>query len=319
MSVRVHARARTLPNLATPRVVKLCSWMSWQTFRCGTNCTAFPADCISERLYRETADALEATGLLAAGYNTVHLDDCIVAKARDPVTNELVADPQRFPSGFNALGASVPGKGAKFGFYTAMSTTTCGSYPASAGFEELDANTFAGWGVECVARLSALRALRGGGFLRRYATAAVAARGRGAASATLPQLPSRCPLHRNVSGALPAFPLAAPLLLTSLFARFLLSASSPALTYAATSRSTGAATRPTTRWATASSAMRCRRAAATLCILARGRRTLATTSRRSPLQPLSQRAATCGATSLTWALWVAQFLRLNVSDPPARP
>jgi hypothetical protein len=130
--------------------------MSWQTFRCGTNCTAFPADCISERLYRETADALEATGLLAAGYNTVHLDDCIVAKARDPVTNELVADPQRFPSGFNALGAYFHGKGAKFGFYTAMSTTTCGGYPASAGFEELDANTFAGWGVECVARLSRL-------------------------------------------------------------------------------------------------------------------------------------------------------------------
>ena len=147
--------------------------MSWQTFRCGTNCTAFPADCISERLYRETADALEATGLLAAGYNTVHLDDCIVAKARDPVTNELVADPQRFPSGFNALGAYFHGKGAKFGFYTAMSTTTCGGYPASAGFEELDANTFAGWGVECVARAAAVAAGASGGSRWRQRSGAV--------------------------------------------------------------------------------------------------------------------------------------------------
>lgn len=124
--------------------------MSWQQFRCGTNCTAFPADCISERLYRETADALKATGLLAAGYDTVHLDDCIVAKARDSVTNELVADPERFPSGFKALGDYIHSLGAKFGFYTAMSSTTCGGYPASAHFEELDAKTFASWGVDYV-------------------------------------------------------------------------------------------------------------------------------------------------------------------------
>ena len=122
-------------------------FMSWQQFRCGTNCTAFPADCISERLYKETADALVASGLRDAGYDTVHLDDCIVAKARDSVTNELVADPERFPSGFKALGDYLHGLRLKFGFYTAMSSTTCGGYPGSATFETLDANTFAG--CEC--------------------------------------------------------------------------------------------------------------------------------------------------------------------------
>ena len=123
-------------------------WMSWQQFRCGTNCSAYPADCISERLYKETADALKSTGLLAAGYNTVHLDDCIVAKQRDPSTNELVADPDRFPSGFKALGDYLHQEGVEFGFYTAMSTSTCGGYPGSAEFITLDAQTFARWGVD---------------------------------------------------------------------------------------------------------------------------------------------------------------------------
>ena len=122
--------------------------MSWQQFRCGTNCTAFPDDCISEHLYKSTMDALISTGLLAAGYDTVHLDDCIVARARDPATNKLVADPDRFPSGFKALGDYLHAAGGKFGFYTAMSTSTCGGYPASANFIELDAQTFASWGVD---------------------------------------------------------------------------------------------------------------------------------------------------------------------------
>ena len=145
---RVYSSAHACLTPSRRTRTSLSRWMSWQQFRCGTNCTAFPADCISERLYREQADALKATGLLAAGYDTVHLDDCIVAKARDNVTSELVADPDRFPSGFKALGDYIHSLGAKFGFYTAMSSTTCGGYPASAHYEELDANTFAGWGVD---------------------------------------------------------------------------------------------------------------------------------------------------------------------------
>ena len=30
-------------------------WMSWERFRCEINCTAFPDDCISEKLYLEQA------------------------------------------------------------------------------------------------------------------------------------------------------------------------------------------------------------------------------------------------------------------------
>jgi len=36
----------------------------------------------------------------------------------------------------------------QFAIYTAESPTTCAGYPASAGHEEIDAKTFAEWGVD---------------------------------------------------------------------------------------------------------------------------------------------------------------------------
>lgn len=124
-------------------------WMSWQSYRCETDCATFPDICISERLYRAQADALVASGLAAAGFATVHLDDCIVDIAgRDPITHALRADPIRFPSGFKALGDYLHARNLSFGFYTAVSTTTCGGYPGSRGFEAVDAASFAEWGVD---------------------------------------------------------------------------------------------------------------------------------------------------------------------------
>ena len=124
-------------------------WMSWQAFRCDVDCADYPSECISETLYRGQADALVASGLAAAGYNTIHLDDCILDKAgRDNVTHELRADPVRFPSGFKALADYLHAKNLAFGFYTAESSTTCGGWPGSAGYEALDAQTFASWGVD---------------------------------------------------------------------------------------------------------------------------------------------------------------------------
>ncbi len=95
-----------------------------------------------------SADALVSTGLAAAGYNEVHLDDCIISSQRDPTTNKLVADPDRFPSGFKALGDYIHARNLTFGFYTAISSSTCSGLPGSRGYEELDAQTFASWGVD---------------------------------------------------------------------------------------------------------------------------------------------------------------------------
>lgn len=78
------------------------------------------------------------------------MDDCWERKQppRDPSTGRLVADPTRFPNGMQALGDYYHAKNLSFAAYTAESSTTCGGYPASKDHEELDAKTFAEWGVD---------------------------------------------------------------------------------------------------------------------------------------------------------------------------
>ena len=39
-------------------------------------------------------------------------------------------------------------QGLKFGIYEDFGTKTCGGYPGSEGYEEVDAKTFAAWGVD---------------------------------------------------------------------------------------------------------------------------------------------------------------------------
>ena len=83
-----------------------------------------------------------------------HKDDCWERREpkRDPQTNELVPEPTRFPHGMKDLGDYIHAANATFGLYTAESATTCGGYPASANHEDLDAKTFAKWGVDYMVR-----------------------------------------------------------------------------------------------------------------------------------------------------------------------
>ena len=125
-------------------------WMSWERFRCETDCAHYPDTCINEVLYRTTADAMAAGGdssYLAAGYKTVSIDDCWEGK-RDPNTHELRPNAQRFPSGMLALSQHMRSQGVSFGIYSDEGTGTCASYPGSEGYETVDAATFASWGVE---------------------------------------------------------------------------------------------------------------------------------------------------------------------------
>jgi len=124
-------------------------WMSWERFRCQTDCKNHPTECINEKLYMEIADHLAADGFLDAGYKSVSIDDCWENKspARDS-QGKLAPDPSRFPSGFKALGDYMHAKGVSFGIYSDEGTKTCGGYPGSKGYEEIDAKTFAEWGVD---------------------------------------------------------------------------------------------------------------------------------------------------------------------------
>eukprot|EP00049_Salpingoeca_infusionum_P009158 m.151714 g.151714 ORF g.151714 m.151714 type:complete len:499 (+) comp14257_c0_seq1:116-1612(+) len=125
-------------------------WMSWELFRCDIDCDVEPTHCVNAALYESMADALVSGQFLKAGYDTIHIDDCWAALngSRDPVTNELIANSTRFPEGMYAVGSYLHSKGIKFGLYTAESPHTCKGYPGSAGYEQLDANTFADWGVD---------------------------------------------------------------------------------------------------------------------------------------------------------------------------
>lgn len=112
-------------------------WNSWNTF--GPN--------INEALIKETADAMVETGLRDAGYEYLVIDDCWSLRQRNE-KGELVADPEKFPSGMKAVADYVHSKGLKFGMYSCNGTLTCARYPASFDHEFVDAKTFASWGVD---------------------------------------------------------------------------------------------------------------------------------------------------------------------------
>lgn len=122
-------------------------WLSWQRYRCNTNCKNDPNNCISEKLYMTMADKLVSEGYRDVGYQYVNIDDCWMAMERDS-NGSLVADPDRFPSGIKALADYVHSKGLKLGIYEDFGTKTCGGYPGSKFYLQKDAETFASWGVD---------------------------------------------------------------------------------------------------------------------------------------------------------------------------
>lgn len=97
----------------------------------------------------QAANAMVDLGFKNAGYEYVVLDDCWAVKdGRDPVTNRIMPDLNKFPDGMKGLADKVHALGFKYGMYSSAGTQTCASYPASLGNELLDAETFAEWGVD---------------------------------------------------------------------------------------------------------------------------------------------------------------------------
>lgn len=82
--------------------------------------------------------------------DTLVVDDCWSVKThRDPITNRMIPDPARFPDGIASLAAQIHDLGLKVGIYSSAGETTCAGYPASLGYEDIDAETFAEWGIDC--------------------------------------------------------------------------------------------------------------------------------------------------------------------------
>jgi len=101
---------------------------------------------VSEKIICEIADSMAANGMRDAGYQYIIIDDFWVG-GRDS-KNRLFPDSVRFPNGMKAVADYVHSKGLKLGIYSDAAELTCGGVTASYGFEELDARTFAEWGID---------------------------------------------------------------------------------------------------------------------------------------------------------------------------
>ncbi|KAL4450177.1 hypothetical protein ABPG77_010846 [Micractinium sp. CCAP 211/92] len=114
-----------------------CSLALWNAFRAN----------IDEQLIRDTAERLVELGLADAGYTYLNIDDGWSEKRRDGA-GRLAAHRRRFPSGMAALAAHIHSRGLRFGIYGDAGRRTCAGYPGSRGYEEVDAQTWASWGVD---------------------------------------------------------------------------------------------------------------------------------------------------------------------------
>jgi len=109
-------------------------WNSWNHFACK----------VSDKVIRESADAIVANGMKDAGYVYVNIDDCWQGK-RD--ASGAIQPNEKFPD-MKGLADYVHSKGLKFGVYSSPGPKTCAGYEGSFRHEAQDAKTYAEWGVD---------------------------------------------------------------------------------------------------------------------------------------------------------------------------
>lgn len=109
-------------------------WNDWYQYGCK----------VSDAIVRANADALVRTGMKAAGYTYVNIDDCWQG-IRD--AKGVIHPNSGFPD-MKALADYIHSKGLKFGIYSSPGAKTCAGYEGSYGHELQDAQTYAAWGVD---------------------------------------------------------------------------------------------------------------------------------------------------------------------------
>ncbi|KAF4872364.1 Alpha-galactosidase [Colletotrichum siamense] len=112
-------------------------WNSWNTFKANIN----------QSIIETTAKALVDTGLAAAGYKYLIMDEGWQADER-ATDGRQEFNSTRFPSGGSALVSHIHDMGLKVGIYSDSGIFTCGFAPGSWGYEDLDAQAYADWGID---------------------------------------------------------------------------------------------------------------------------------------------------------------------------
>jgi alpha-galactosidase len=128
---RGAAAAAKQPVLApTPPM----GWNSWNHYACE----------VGDSVVRAQADAMAASGMRAAGYQYVNIDDCWEGKRDD---KGYIHPNDKFPD-MKALADYVHAKGLKLGIYSSPGPKTCAGYEGSYGHEQQDAEMYAKWGID---------------------------------------------------------------------------------------------------------------------------------------------------------------------------
>jgi alpha-galactosidase len=103
----------------------------------------------NEKLIKEIADALVASGMKDAGYAYVGPDEGICF-SRGP-DGRLTTNLARYPSGLRGLGDFIHKKGLKYALYTDAGAKTCSTaMPGTKGHEIEDMRSFADWRADYI-------------------------------------------------------------------------------------------------------------------------------------------------------------------------
>jgi alpha-galactosidase len=124
---------RELPDNGLARTPPM-GWNSWNHF----------AEKVDDRIVREAADHMVSSGMSAAGYTYINIDDTW-EDSRD--ASGAIVPNSKFPD-MRSLAAYVHGKGLRLGIYSSPGPFTCGGYAGSHGHEAQDARTYAAWGID---------------------------------------------------------------------------------------------------------------------------------------------------------------------------
>ncbi|KAE8365442.1 putative alpha-galactosidase B [Aspergillus caelatus] len=114
-------------------------WNTWNAFGC---------DIDASKILTAAEETINL-GLKDAGYEYINIDDCWSVKSgRDPTTKRIIPDSAKFPDGISGVASKIHDLGLKVGIYSSAGTETCAGYPASLGYEKIDAESFAEWGID---------------------------------------------------------------------------------------------------------------------------------------------------------------------------
>lgn len=100
---------------------------------------------IDEEKVKQAADFMVSSGLADFGFTYINIDDGWEAPIRN--SKGVLETNEKFTN-MKALSDYVHSKGLKIGIYSSPGHYTCGKFLGSYGYEELDAQTWAKWGID---------------------------------------------------------------------------------------------------------------------------------------------------------------------------